>query len=330
MKRPDRQVIASSRGWLAVVLALIVLPPGAGQAQETPAPERWTGCWDVEWGEWSPPLPEHDSLAYLPPPRIELTDVSGSSRGEGEDRVYRHRSAPGSLPSPHALTHWGPVSEDSIRIVWSTGHIGTAGRFEERGDTLHGRLQTFTDVIPHEKHRTKARLLRVSCSAPPEFPASAQRAVLRSVPLSGGDTVTLGEPLPDGRIERFNVTAYLLEGSPTGLFEGARDVRVRVTRDGRAADIRLSFEAAAVSLDSLVAAFRDSLGSPSRPDRHSGETNVRWENRTTRFRLRSTGSDLYAYLTDPRLNWAMPAEHPREGRADTAESQRPPTTCRGS
>lgn len=126
----------------------------------------------------------------------------------------------------------------------------------------------------------------------PEVPASAQRPVVRSVPLGGGDSVALGEPLPEGRIDRFNVTAYLLKGTPAGLFEGARDVRVRVTRDGRAADICLSFEAAAVSLDSLVAVFRDSLGSPTRRTRFSGETNVRWENWTMSFRLRRAGAEL--------------------------------------
>lgn len=271
----------------------------------------------MEWGEWRPPLPEHDSLAYLPPPRIELTDAHVSSRGETDEGPYRHRPAPGSLPSPHALTHWGRVAEDSIRVVWSTGYIGTAGRFEQKGDTLHGRLRTFTDVIPHQKHRTEARLVRVSCSAPPEVPASAQRPVVRSVPLTGGDTVALGEPLPVNRIERFNVTAYLLQGTPTGLFEGASDVRVRVTLDGRAADIRVSYEAGA-SLDSLVAVVRDSLGFPSRRTRFSGGTNARWENRTTTFRLRSTGSELYACLRDPRLAWAVPAEYRREVRADTA------------
>lgn len=122
-------------------------------------------------------------------------------------------------------------------------------------------------------------------------------------------------PLPE-----HDTLAYLLEGTPTGLFEGARDVRVRVTRDGRATDIRVSFDAAAVSLDSLVADFRDSLGFPAPPGQHSGETNVRWENRTTSFRLRSTGSELFGYLTDPRLGWAVSAGGRREGLADTART----------
>lgn len=66
-----------------------------------------------------------------------------------------------------------------------------------------------------------------------------------------------------------------------------------------------------VSLDSLVAAFRDSLGSPTGRTSRGGETNVRWENRITRFRLRSADSELHAYLRDPRLDWVMPAEHRR-------------------
>lgn len=307
--------MASRMGrWPLLVGLVLALLPAAAGAQESSAPERWTGCWNVEWGEWRPPLPEHVTLAYLPAPRIELTSDSASMPLGG---AYEQRPASGSLPTPHSATTWQPMAEDSLRLYWSDGHIGTVGRFAGQGDTLRGELATFTDVVPHQKQRADAKLVRVSCSAPPEVPASAQRPVVRSVPLAGGDTISLGEPLPEGRIERFNVTAYLIEGTPTGLFDGARDVRVRVTRNGRAADIRVSYEPEA-SLDSLVALFSDSLGSPTGRTSRGGETNLRWESRTTSFRLRRAGAELLAYLADPRLNWTVPADRRREGPADTA------------
>ena len=133
----------------------------------------------------------------------------------------------------------------------------------------------------------------------------------------GGDTVALGAPIPPGRIGRFNVTAYLIEGAPTGFFEGGRDVRVRVTRSGDAASIRLAYDTA-ISFDSLVAAFRDSLGAPGGGGQRPGTTNVRWENRITRVWLTPTTSEFQVYLTDPRLNGTVPAEHRGTGRADTA------------
>lgn len=190
-----RDVIRWSRGWLIAGLVLTLLS-GVGRAQEIPAPDRWTGCWNVEWGEWRPLLPEHDTLAYLPPPRIELSSDSASMPLGG---TFEQRPAPGSLPTSHSATTWQPLAEDSLRLFWSNGFIGTVGRFVGQGDTLLGELETFTDVIPHQKRRADAMLLRVSCSAPPEVAASAQRPVVREVP----ETFASGSPrearqLPSG------------------------------------------------------------------------------------------------------------------------------------
>ncbi len=314
MIRPDRRVIASSRGWLAVVLALIVLPPGAGQAQETPAPERWTGCWDVETGEWRPPLPEDDTLIYRPPPRVQLTDAPSPIPRDGS---YHAQPAPGSLPTPHSVSQWAPLSGDSIRVQWSSGGLhGTLGRFAGRGDTLRGEIRTFADRSGAQRYGAEASLVRVSCTAPPEVPASAAGPGLWFVPLEGGDTIHLGRLLPAELIERPGEVAYRIAGTPTGIFAGARDLRAQLTRGGAVADVRFTYPEDA-SLDSIVAAFSDTLGSPLPRGQRAGRTRVLWFSRTNTLTLRRSGDETWLFLGRPGADYGVAPEHVREPRDDS-------------
>lgn len=313
MIRPGRQVIASTSGWMVVGLALVTLLPGSGPAQETTGPERWTGCWEVEWGEWSPPLPERDTLRYRPSPRVELTDARSAAPREG---AFHAQPAPGSLPTPHSDTGWRPISDDSISIGWSGGTTGTAGYFAGRGDTLRGQLRTFTDAPPHPRHRSEASLTRVPCSAPSEVPASAAGPGLWFVPLEGGATIHLGRLLPRELIERPGEVAYRIAGTPMGIFSGARDVRAQLSRGGAVADVRLTYPRDA-PLDSLVAAFRDTLGAPMHRDRREGRTRVLWLTDANSVTLRRSGEETWLFLSYPGADWGVAPEHVQTPRGDS-------------
>lgn len=297
---------------LLVGLTLALLPAAAG-AQETPAPDRWTGCWEFERGQWSPPIPEGDTLIYRPPPRVQLTDALSASPGDG---FLHAQPAPGSLPTPHSVSVWSPFSADSLRIHWSSGSTGTFGRFAGDGDTLEGEVQTFTDAPPHPRYRAEASLVRASCSAPPEVPASAAGPGLWFVPLEGEDTIHLGRLLPPGLIERPGEVAYRIAGTPTGIFAGARDVRVQLTRGGAVADVRFTYPGDA-SLDSLVAAFSDTLGAPMHRGRREGRTRVLWLTDANSVTLRRSGEETWLFLSYPGVDYGVAPEHVREPREDS-------------
>lgn len=219
---------------------------------------------------------------------------------------FHAQPAPGSLPTPHSVTDWTPVSADSLKIIWTSGFTGTVGRFAGHGDTLEGQLRTSTDAPPHPKYRAEATLARVPCSAPPEVPASAAAPGLWFVPLEGGDTVHLGRLLPEELIDRPGENAYRIAGTPTGIFAGARDVRAQLTRGGAVADIQLSYPSD-VSIDSLVAAFQDTLGSPASDERQSwGRTEVLWLTKTTTLELRRSDGETYVDLERPGVAWEVP------------------------
>lgn len=292
----------------------MALLPAAAGARETPAPERWTGCWDVEWREWQPPIPEDDTLIYRPPPRVRLTDAPSPFPGDGR---YHAQPAPGSLPTPHSVSEWRTVSGDSIQVQWSSGGLhGTLGRFAGRGDTLRGEIRTFADRSGAQRYGAEASLVRVSCSAPPEVPASAAGPGLWFVPLEGGDTIHLGRLLPEDLIERSGEVAYRIAGAPRGIFSGARDVRAQLTRGGAVADVRFMYPGDA-SLDSLVAAFRDTLGEPMHRDRREGRTRVLWLTDASSVTLRRSGQETWLFLSYPGGDYGVAPEDVRKGRDDS-------------
>lgn len=308
MVRPDGRASRTGR-WLLIAGLTVVLLPGAGGAQESPGPERWTGCWDVEWGQWSPPIPEENTLLYRPPPRVQLTDAPSGRPVEGS---YHAQPAPGSLPTPHSVSDWTPVSGDSLWIQWASGGLhGTLGRFAGRGDMLEGRLRTITDRQGHQRYRAEASLTRVPCSAAPEVPASAAGPGLWFVPLEGGDTVHLGRLLPSELIERPGETAYRIAGTSVGIFSGARDVRAQLTRGGAVADVRFTYPRDA-PLDSLVTAFRDTLGSPMHRHQRGGQTRVLWLTDTNSLTLRRSGEETWLFLGMPGADWGVAPEHGME------------------
>lgn len=299
--------------WSLLVGLVLALLPAVADAQAAPAPEQWTGCWEVEWGEWSPPIPEDDTLHYRPPPRVQLTDALSPFPGDGR---YHAQPAPGSLPTPHSVSQWAPLSGDSVRVQWSSGGLhGTLGRFAGRGDTLRGEIRTFADRSGAQRYGAEASLVRVSCSAPPEVPASAAGPGLWFVPLEGGDTIHLGRLLPEGLIDRAGEVAYRIAGTPTGIFSGARDVRVQLTRGGAVADVRFTYPRDA-SLDSIVAAFSDTLGAPKRTQR-SGHTRVLWFSRTNTLTLRRSGDETWLFLSYPGTDYGVGPEHVREPGDDS-------------
>ena len=300
---------------LCGILLVLLLVPQAGndQTQETIAPGRWTGCWDVEWGKWQPPIPEDDTLLYRPPPRVQLTDAPSPYPRDGS---YHAQPAPGSLPTPHSVTQWAPLAGDSIRVQWSSGGLyGTLGRFAGRGDTLRGEIRTFADRSGAQRHGADAFLVQVSCSAPPDVPASTAARGLWFVPLESGDTVHVGRLLPKELIGEAGDVSYRIAGTPTGFFDGAREVRAQLTRGGAVADVRLIYPND-VSFDSLVAAFRDTLGS-SDPDQPPERARVVTVTRTTSLDMRHSDDGTWVQIGMPGTDYGVAPEHVQVRRADS-------------
>lgn len=286
-----------------VLTVFAAVRPPAVDAQDAPSADRWTGCWDVERGEWEPPGPDDsDSLYYRPPPRVQLTDDSAPASmplPSGERWMQMH-PAPGSLPSLHSITMWRPIGADSVDILWSSGGTsGVFGTLAAAGDTLAGRFETITDFSAIPRRTTQGRLVRVSCSAPPEVPASSQRPVFRAVPLRNGDTVTLGRPVSD----RLDSVEHTEPRDARGVFSGADLIRVEDTPCGdtlREVGIRYQ---RAVELDSLVGAWSDSLGEPVRGGgQTTGGGGAMWHNRTTDLWVSySELRGVEVMLLDPRF-----------------------------
>lgn len=206
------------------------------------------------------------------------------------------------------MSEWRPVSDDSLSIVWSSGFTGTVGHFAARaGNTLSGRLRTFVDVKGRPRYRAQAKAVRVACSAPPEVPASAAGPGLWFVPLEGGDTLRVGRLLPESFVESAGDVSYGIDGTPTGIFSGSREVRVQLTRGRAVADVRLRYPGDA-SLDSLVAVFRDTLGAPHSDDR-TRLTRVLWLTGTTDFSIRRSDDETWGFLGRPGIDWGLPPGH---------------------
>ncbi|MDP2497279.1 MAG: hypothetical protein Q8W44_04715 [Candidatus Palauibacterales bacterium] len=268
----------------------------------------------MEWGEWTPPIPQDDTLLYRPPPRVQLTDNLSGRPVAGS---YHAQPAPGSLATPHSVSDWTPVSVDSLWIQWSSGGLhGTLGYFTGRGDTLRGELHTLTDRGGAQRYRTDASLVRISCSTAPAVPASAAGRGLWYVPLEGGDTVHLGRLLPNELIAEAGDVSYRIAGTPTGFFAEAREIRVQLTRGGAVADVRLIYPND-MSFDSLVAAFRDTLGA-SDPDQPPERARVVTLTSTTSLDMRRSDDGIWVQIGMPGADYGVGPEHVRELRDDTA------------
>lgn len=286
---------------LFTVFAFTCVPTAA--AGQGPAPEDLMGCYDLRFGRWDPePTARFDTLRHLPPPRIQL-DTFHVESGNPRSHSRVIRPAPGSRPSRHRFSGWTMVG-DSVQMGWSTGFLGLRMVVALRGGDLVGYAQTFSDayVEGDRDFRAEVRAVRVPCSAPPEHPESASRLVMRSVSLASGQELALGGPPPDSSlIQRWaSDRTLVLRGTTHGVFEGAEEIRVELSRTGLVQEIRLRFPEGA-NIGSLRRRLEEAMGPAHFPYPENGLIRAGWEDVTTSLTLAAYDGRVEVLISDPRL-----------------------------
>ncbi|HSM08461.1 MAG TPA: hypothetical protein VLA33_05530 [Gemmatimonadota bacterium] len=126
-------------GW-ALALALC-----AACAARQDVAEGIEGCYALELGEWNPPRQAVDEPFQTPPAVFELLDSLGTESFEEGQRLVRPKIEPGDFRGGSASWRW--LSEDSVRVVWTTGFVMVDLELEVLGDRLEGVATARTDAV---------------------------------------------------------------------------------------------------------------------------------------------------------------------------------------
>lgn len=268
-------------------------------------------CYDVALGPWSsiegtastpeqhrpPPDESPDSLSYLFPPRIRLTDEPARSGRQGSLSMV---VPAGALPVPKSHLMWERIDTDRIRVSAEDWTSGVRGWLTGSEDRWSGTLQSWSHQLGLERYDRPIRLDLVDCATPPPVPASADPPAPRAVPSASGPPLRLGEPVPEGYelrpVRSFELVANL---DPGGYWAGADSVLVVRNEDERVKWIEVrypqGFEGAALR-GGLFGDFGQ--GVADRPW-------ASWENRTTRGYLQLARSEgrTRVILIDPRMEF---------------------------
>lgn len=122
--------------------------------------------------------------------------------------------------------------------------------------------------------------------------------VAQQLELVGGESLELGEPLPDGVLTEPRSSRWLTAlAEPAGPFAGGDTVLVEVGwRSGRVANIEVRFPPD-FDVSNLVATLEEAFGPGAEA------IGTAWRNRTTRVWVSPGGALPRARLTDPRFVW---------------------------
>lgn len=243
------------RAVVAAVASTAVVP-----AESYAQTGRYVGCYDVHLGDWSPgPLPS-DSVHYLPPTRIRLSEEPGRGLGE-RPRGYMLDTAPDAMPSIHKYSWWQSTG-DSIVLTWSTGFAGISIRVAGE-DTLQGTGQRFVDVVPATQFSVTVRLTPINCEAPVPEERRKSHRFSPVVSFAGGLSLVLDSvPAPGLETERVSDNSLLVHADPLAPYDKADRVEMWLRPDGTVRVIRLQYPAD-VPWTAVVSALRDQFGAPT-------------------------------------------------------------------
>ena len=278
LTRADSRTGAGALASLVGIAVLLTTAPGHAPlaAQEDTA--DLTGCHDIIVGEWyvqeygldgpSAPLRHQlgDSLDFELPSRIQFAGP-----------YWRRDLIPprtqivvpeGALPSIHHIT-FGWIADDSLRLVFSTGHGGVDTRLIRSNDGWAGTATTFDDYGGQVDARPM-ELIPADCNSPPPVSIDAMRALARSVELEGGAVITLGKPLPDA-IRAVAVPdrpwQLVVLGQTTALFGVTDSIQIETGGSRAYHDSpvvrRIELIYPGHYFETLKARFRDVFGSPN-------------------------------------------------------------------
>jgi hypothetical protein len=286
---------------LFTVLIISWFPATAG-AQEL-SPRDIMGCYDLHFGKWEPELTRRfDTLRHLPPPRIEF-DTAFVGLGNSGSRSRIVRPAPGSKASRHRFSGWEVVG-DSIRVGWSTGYLGLRMVLAPAGEQLVGHAQTFSDAYREgdRDFRSEVRAQPVQCSMSPTHPDSVSQFVPRSVSLSSGYELELGQPLPDSGLARewASERSLSVRGTATGLFSGVEEIRAELSRSGVVQEIRLTFPEG-TDVEALKRRLEEAIRPVPPAERENAVIRAGWEDSITSLVLATHSGRVEVLIWDPRL-----------------------------
>ncbi len=215
------------RAALIVVLMVGIAPSVLAQPAD---------CLDIEVDRGV--LAQHrsaDSVYYLPPPRVQLRP-NPNDTNRGTIVVPE-----GLVPSPHEESAWALVG-DTLRIRWSTGHVGLHAQLVDNGDGWEGSARPFTDEggLPRSRASTRLTAHPVACDAPTPHTLGTVRRFNPPISLSTGDTLQLGTRLPHP-IEVPEAPMQLVDAPGLGFAEGSSEIVVGVDRQARAIRLAVTY-----------------------------------------------------------------------------------------
>lgn len=265
-----------------------------------------SGCFNVIAGEWAPvdssavgeapsapPNETGDSVLASLPPRVRLdsTVVAGLDS-------FRVIAVPeDALQVPHSK-HWWRSWSDSLELVFSNGYVGSVTRLVRGREDWAGRSETISDNMGDPLFARPVRLRSVACESPAPIPATADRPLLRSIPLADSRRLVLGKTIPAELETRLRRTGALtVIGTPTGYFAGSDTVVAVPSSDGTIRRIELLYPSGA-DVAGLLAHLKAQYQWARTSDVVQG---VFWENRTTRLFL-DIGAHPRLVVEDPRFH----------------------------
>ena len=142
----------------AILLTLFMAADVATVCAQIADPQ--VGCYEVELGEWSPPLSPGADRYHVPPRRVHLTDSIGT-QGRERGRMLVRPLIPHLVLQPTA--YWQRMRPDSVSLRWSDGLAGVQLDLAAGPDSMHGQATAFTDVVGVRLPEAAAVLRRVSC-----------------------------------------------------------------------------------------------------------------------------------------------------------------------
>jgi hypothetical protein len=289
------------RGWL--VTGALAIAVGAGQV----AAQAGT-CYDATLGPWTPiegsartqearrPPPDEssDSLSYLFPPRILLSERPVERGTEERFVIVVPEDA---LTVPKSSLAWR-IDGDSLGVWvmdWTSGVRGWASRTD---GGWSGTLESWSHQLGLQRYSRAIRLDAVDCATPPPVPSVADRPAPRAIPSVSGPSLRLGEPVPEGyELRPVRLFEMVLDLEPAGYWAGADSVFVIRNARGLVEQIEVRYPPGFEGLE-LRDGLLDEFG-PGEADRFWAS----WENRTTRAALQLARSEgrTRVILIDPRM-----------------------------
>ena len=120
--------------------------------------EDLTGCYAMQYNNWSPALHPGNAKYQLPPDTIRLDKIRGTTGAERGRFIVRPLLPVGIEPS----AFWAQY-EKTVFITYSTGMAGSRSQLRVSGGILRGDIETWTDVVGLPQPRGTATAVRVSC-----------------------------------------------------------------------------------------------------------------------------------------------------------------------